>query len=102
LIADGRNQLFLSVVSVWEIAIKTAKGKLILPEEPASYLANRMNYYRMTPLPVQMSHALRVYSLPTYHTDPFDRLLIAQSQLETLTLVSRDEEIRRYDVEVVW
>jgi PIN domain nuclease of toxin-antitoxin system len=102
LIADGHNQLFLSVVSIWEITIKAAKGKLILPEEPASYLTNRMGLYRIVPLPIQMNHALHVYSLPTYHVDPFDRLLVAQSQIESLVLVSKDEQIRRYAVEVIW
>ena len=102
LIADGHNQLFLSVVSIWEIAIKAAKGKLILPEEPAPYLASRMDLYRIVPLPVEMNHALHVYTLPTHHADPFDRLLVAQSQIESLALVSKDEEIRRYDVEVIW
>ena|SRR6476620_3437203 len=102
LIADGHNELFLSVVSIWEISIKTARGKLILPEEPAAYLASRMSLYRIAPLSVQMNHALQVYTLPMHHADPFDRLLVAQSQVESLALISKDEEIRRYDVEVIW
>ncbi len=102
LILDGQNQIFLSVVSIWEIAIKAAKGKLILPEEPSAYITNRMNFYRILALPVQASHALQVYTLPMHHADPFDRLLIAQSQIEGLPLISADANIRRYEVDVVW
>lgn len=102
LIADGRNEVYLSAASAWEIAIKTARGRLILPEPPTPYLANRMRLYRFLPLPVQISHAAQVYELPPYHHDPFDRLLVAQSQLESLPLVTCDEEIQRYDLETIW
>lgn len=102
IIADGKNEIFLSAASAWEIAIKTAKGRLVLPEEPALYVASRMNLHRIQPLPVQVSHALRVYELPPHHADPFDRLLVAQCQLESLPLITKDEEIRRYEVETIW
>ncbi len=102
IIADGRNEVFLSVASIWEIVIKTAKGKLNLPEAPAEYITSRMSTYRFTALPIQISHAVHVYQLPPYHNDPFDRLLIAQSQLESLPLVTADENIQRYDLETIW
>ena len=102
LIANGENEIFISAASAWEIAIKTAKRRLVLPEEPAQYLANRMSQYHFQPLPVQVSHAVRVYDLPSHHADPFDRMLIAQCQLESLPLISKDEDIKQYDVEVVW
>ena len=102
IIADGNNEIFLSAASAWEIAIKTAKGHLILPEEPAKYLANRMNFYHFQALAVQISHAVRVYDLPDHHADPFDRLLIAQSQLEALPLISKDEDIGQYDLKIIW
>lgn len=101
-IADGRNEVFLSAASVWEIVIKTAKGRLILPEPPGIYIASRMNLYRFQPLPVQISHAAQVYELPPHHNDPFDRLLIAQSKLEAIPLVSGDEDILQYDLEAIW
>ncbi|MGC1375395.1 MAG: type II toxin-antitoxin system VapC family toxin, partial [Anaerolineales bacterium] len=66
------------------------------------YIASRMNLYRIQSLPVQMSHALHVYYLPMHHSDPFDRLLIAQSRIESMPLVSADVHIRRYDLEVIW
>jgi len=102
LIADGQNEIFLSAASVWEISIKTAKGKLVLPEVPAHYILSRMGLYRFQPLPVQISHAVRVYDLPRHHDDPFDRLLAAQSQVESIPLISADAEIRKYEVEVIW
>ena len=102
IITDGKNEIFLSAASAWEIAIKAAKGRLVLPEEPTIYVPSRMSLYRIQPLPVQVSHALRVYELPPHHADPFDRLLVAQCQMESLPLVTKDEEIRRYDVETLW
>jgi PIN domain nuclease of toxin-antitoxin system len=101
-IADGQNMVFLSAASVWEIVIKTAKGRLILPEPPAAYISRRMSLYRFQPLPIQISHTVHVYELPPHHHDPFDRMLIAQSRLESLPLVTRDEEILRYDLETIW
>jgi PIN domain nuclease of toxin-antitoxin system len=102
IIADGSNEIFLSAASAWEIAIKAAKGRLILPESPAQYIAERMSLYRFQSLAVQISHASLVYQLPPHHNDPFDRLLIAQSQFESLPLLTGDEAISRYEVEVIW
>jgi PIN domain nuclease of toxin-antitoxin system len=102
LIADGGNEVFFSVASAWEIAIKTAQGSLILPEPPAQYVPSRLHLHRMTILPIQLRHALRVYDLPAIHRAPFDRLLIAQSQLEDLPILTGDSEIARYDVRVIW
>jgi PIN domain nuclease of toxin-antitoxin system len=101
-IADGGNELFLSAASAWEIAIKTARGKLSLPEPPEKYVASRLALHCFQPMPVQLSHALRVYDLPELHRDPFDRLLIVQSQMEGMPILTADENIRRYAVEVLW
>jgi PIN domain nuclease of toxin-antitoxin system len=102
ILADGRNEVYLSAASVWEIVIKTAIGRLILPESPAQYISSRMSLNRFRPLPIQISHAAHVYELPPHHNDPFDRMLIAQSRLESMPLVTRDEEIQRYDLETIW
>ncbi len=102
LIGDGENEVYISAASAWEISIKAAKGRLILPEVPSIYLASRMNLYRFHPMPIQIGHALRVFDLPAHHNDPFDRLLVAQSQLENMPLLTVDAEIRKYEVEVVW
>jgi PIN domain nuclease of toxin-antitoxin system len=102
IIADGSNEIFLSAGSAWEIAIKAAKGRLILPEPPTQYVAERMSLYRFQSLTVQISHACQVYQLPPHHHDPFDRLLIAQSQLESLPLLTGDNIISRYEIETIW
>jgi len=102
IISDGNNEIYLSAVSAWEIAIKVAKKRLIIPEEPARFVPSRMQLHGFQSLPIQLHHATRVYGLPLHHTDPFDRLLIAQSQIESMPLISVDANIRRYEVEVVW
>ena len=101
-IARGSNEIFLSAASAWEIAIKAAKGRLILPASPDQYVADRMRLHRFSALPIELSHALQVYQLPDIHQDPFDRLLIAQSQLEDLPILTGDSEIGRYKVEMIW
>ncbi len=102
IISDGNNEIFLSAVSAWEIAIKVAKKRLTVPEEPVRFVPSRMQLHGFQPLPIQIHHATRIYELPIYHTDPFDRLLIAQSQIESMPLISVDTEIRKYEVEVIW
>ncbi|GAB4429715.1 MAG: hypothetical protein Kow002_18310 [Anaerolineales bacterium] len=61
-----------------------------------------MSRYRFRALPVQISHAAHVHGLPSYHADPFDRLLVAQCQLEVMPLITNDKDIHRYDAEIVW
>lgn len=101
-IIDGRNELYFSAACAWEIAIKAGRGKLALPEPPEKYVAARLARHRIQALPVQLSHALRVYDLPDLHRDPFDRLLVVQSQMEDLPILTADENIRRYEVETIW
>lgn len=102
LISDSNNEIFLSAASAWEIAIKTARGRLTLPEDPTRYVSNRLSLHGFQALPVQINHAVQVYKLPIHHADPFDRLLIAQSQIESMPLISVDADIRKYDLEVIW
>jgi len=102
LIDDAQNELLLSAVSSWEIAIKSALGKLALPIPPEDYVPDRMRSSGVVGLPIEHSHALRVASLPLHHRDPFDRLLVAQAQVEGLSLLSADRQLARYDLEVQW
>jgi PIN domain nuclease of toxin-antitoxin system len=101
-LADGANTLFLSAASGWEIAIKTALGKLQLPEAPDLWVVAQLAYNGIQPLPVELRHGLHTYHLPLHHRDPFDRILIAQCQLEMLPIVSSDAHVARYQVDVVW
>lgn len=95
------NDLVVSSASAWEIAIKHGLGKLDLPSEPAEFVPGALAHYGMELLPVDLSHALEVGRLPQHHRDPFDRLLIAQAQLEGMVLVTRDAQMSAYDVEVL-
>lgn len=101
-ILGSDNEILLSAVTAWEIAIKAGKGLLRLPEPLADYVPSRMALDAMQPLPVEMTHALHVAALPRHHNDPFDRLLIAQAQVEGVPILTSDPNIARYDVEIVW
>ena len=95
------NDLLLSAASAWEIAIKYSLGRLRLPMEPAAYVPSRLVATRTSPLAIQHTHALRVAQLPLHHRDPFDRLLIAQAQLEGIPILTSDVQFAPYDVEVL-
>lgn len=97
-IVDGTNIVFVSAATAWEIAIKKAIGKLKVPE--GDYL-EELKTHRFTPLDITTEHALTVESLPPHHKDPFDRMLVAQAQVENLTLVTRDPRIKAYAVKVI-
>lgn len=102
LIASRDHVIYFSAASSWEISIKCRLGKLRLPEEPATYVPSRLHQESMVALPIEHSHALHVYSLPDHHRDPFDRLLIAQAQCESLPILTSDRQFRKYRVRVLW
>ncbi|MEK7877060.1 MAG: type II toxin-antitoxin system VapC family toxin [Pseudomonadota bacterium] len=93
-IIDGNNIVFVSAVSVWEISIKKALGKLDAPDT----LLEEIERHRFTPLEIALEHGDRAGKLTPIHLDPFDRMLVAQAQSERLTLVTRDPEIQKYQV----
>ena len=101
-ITDGRNDIFVSAASVWEIAIKGRLGRLSIPGDPGKFIGGQIAENCFRGLPIVAEHALRVWTLPDHHRDPFDRMLVAQAQVEGLALISRDQQVSRYDVEVVW
>ena len=88
---------FVSTASVWEISIKSALGKIETPTD----LGRQLQRHRFTVLPIHLAHALRVRDLPALHRDPFDRMLVAQAQVEDLLILSHDPNIARYDVHVI-
>ena len=102
LVRDPSNAIFFSSVSALEIAIKFANRKLNLPMPPAQLVPASVEALPIIHLPVYVSHALRVGELPPHHKDPFDRLLIAQSQIEELPLMTADAVIAQYEVDVIW
>lgn len=97
-VQDGDNMVFVSAATAWEIAIKKAIGKLKIPLD--SYL-DELEVHRFTQLNITAEHALAVEYLPMLHTDPFDRLLIAQAQIEKLVLVTRDARIGEYVIQTI-
>jgi PIN domain nuclease of toxin-antitoxin system len=101
-IMDGRNEIFFSAISAWEIVIKVKRGRLELPEPVETYLLSRIRLHSFQLLPIQFSHTLQVSKLPELHRDPFDRILIAQAQVEEQALLSSDEQIKPYDVKRIW
>lgn len=101
LVEDPRRELLLSSASAWEIAIKHAIGKLDLPGEAAELVPEWMVRSAVTALSVHHSHALRAGSLPLHHSDPFDRMLVAQALLEEVPVLTADAAFRDYDVDVI-
>ena len=96
------NEVLFSVASSWEIAIKYARGKLPLPEPPERFVPPRLMRDGIATLHIEHRHALHVASLPPHHHDPFDRILIAQAQLEGIPIITADTKFAAYDVDVIW
>ena len=92
-ITDGRNEVFVSAASAWEISIKRGLGKLRAPKD----LPEQLRRARFDVLPIDLAHALAVESLPDLHRDPFDRMLVAQAISERLTLVTADPQVQQYE-----
>ena len=102
IVGDGANEILLSVVSVWEIAIKKALARLDMPADFARFLSEQIALNGFRVLPVELAHALRIESLPLHHRDPFDRLLVAQGLVEGVPVLSADEALAAYDIERIW
>jgi PIN domain nuclease of toxin-antitoxin system len=101
IIADASNEILFSAVSGWEIAIKASRGRLSLPDDTEPYILAQVSLNHFEALPIGLNHALRVHHLPDHHKDPFDRMLVAQAQIEELALLSADPQIARYAVKVI-
>ena len=103
LLPDVKQQLdvdpgvWVSAVTMWEVGIKQSVGKLGLPRPLPEAIAQ--NSFRR--LPITFDHAIAAAHLPLLHRDPFDRMLIAQARVENLTLVTRDPQIHRYEVDLL-
>ena len=97
MIADPESAVYVSAATAWEIAIKRAKGTLAAPPDVRPAIAAS----GFVELPIELGHAVVAGALPAHHRDPFDRMLVAQAQLEALTLVTADPVLARYDVEIL-
>jgi PIN domain nuclease of toxin-antitoxin system len=96
-IANPDNLVFVSAASAWEIAIKKSIRKLEAPDD----LVEQINRKNFQPLAITVEQALAVEKLPSHHQDPFDRILIAQAQYLSLTIVTRDRKFNFYDVDLI-
>ena len=96
-IETTENEVYVSSATAWEIALKRAAGKLDAPKDLATWIGRTA----FRSLAIEIEHAVASADLPNYHRDPFDRLLVAQAQLERLTLVTSDPKIAKYDVGVL-
>lgn len=101
LLRDGRNTLYWSSASSWEVAIKYKLGKLDLPTQPDRFLPLHLAANGIASLAIDDHHAFAAGGLPLHHRDPFDRLLVAQAVVANLTLVSADPLIKQYDVPLI-
>ena len=99
---DPTNEMILSVASVWEMQIKMQLGKLKLKLPLAEIIKGQQQTNNIQTLPITLAHTLALDELPMHHKDPFDRLLIAQANVEEAVLVSRDKIFAQYPVKLLW
>lgn len=97
-IANPRNEVLISIASLWELTIKQALGKLTFPADPETVVRNE----GFSVLPVGFTHLRRLGTLPHLHRDPFDRMLVAQAMVEGAALVSQDSKLTPYGTQIIW
>jgi PIN domain nuclease of toxin-antitoxin system len=102
ILKSDEHELFFSLVSLWEFSIKIKTGKLNALGSSVSYLRSEMENYSMQLLPLRYEHVLQLEVLPAHHSDPFDRLLIAQAITESLPILTHDAAFAAYPVKVLW
>ena len=101
ILENGREEVYFSAASAWELSIKAGLGKLNLPAPPGQCIPAFIARQGLRPLPVTHLHAVKVYDLPLHHEDPFDRLIIAQAIVEQMTVLTSDRAFRKYPVNVM-
>ena len=101
-ISDPSNDLLLSAGSIWEIAIKVGLGKLVLTEPYLLWMSQALDDLGITILPITVEYADVQASLPKHHSDPFDRLIVAQAIVEKVSIVSADARMDAYGVTRLW
>ncbi len=102
IVRDGRNELLLSVASIWEIILKAQIGRLQFPRPAADFLKIQIVVNRIRVLPIGLADALRLEGLPLHHRDPFDRMLVAQAMEEGVPILSANAALQAYGAEIIW
>jgi PIN domain nuclease of toxin-antitoxin system len=99
---DPANQLLLSVASVWEMQIKLQLGKLTIRIPLADVITHQQQTNNVDIVPITLTHVLTLDGLPSYHKDPFDRLIIAQAMVEGIAVISNDPMFAHYPIKLIW
>jgi PIN domain nuclease of toxin-antitoxin system len=99
---DPANEIFLSVVSTWEIAVKYSLGTLRLPAPPIDFIASQREAHGIATLPLTEEEALYLPKIPKLHRDPFDRMLICQAVVNGLAVLTPDELVSQYPIRTLW
>ena len=102
LFVDPGNEIYLSSVSTWEIAVKHSLGKLPLPEPPERFVLSQRKEHGIEPLPLDEEAALHLARLPLLHKDPFDRMLVCQAIVHGLAILTPDNLVDQYPVRTMW
>jgi PIN domain nuclease of toxin-antitoxin system len=102
LLSTGKAELYLSAASSWELVIKAGTGRLTVDEPLADYVPRWQSRFGIIALNILQVHALAVAALPAYHRDPFDRILVAQAQIEEMVLLTSDRALAQYPVKSLW
>ena len=100
--SEPENEVYLSVISVWEINIKYQLGKLSLPVQPDQFIPRQRQDHLITSLELTEADTLHLTNLPDLHKDPFDRMLVCQAIEQALTILTPDPLIRRYPIRTLW
>lgn len=101
-IEDPSSETYLSVASVWEMAIKVSLGKLRLDKGVMEFITEQLSRNAFALLSIELAHVAKVADLPFHHRDPFDRLLVAQCLVQDMPLITRDPAVELYGVTRIW
>ena len=102
LIKNNKNEIYFSAVSAWEMSIKSRLRRLTIKEELEPFIVKQLAENNFSTLSITIFHSIYTSKLPKIHKDPFDRMLIAQSNVEQMSLISKDKDIKKYKVPIVW
>ena len=102
LIKNSHNEVYFSAASAWEMSIKIQLGRLTIEEELEPFIIQQLLENNFNTLSISIFHSIHTLKLPDIHKDPFDRIIIAQSQVEEMPLITKDKNIKKYKIPVVW
>ena len=102
IIKNSNNEVYFSAASAWEMSIKVRLGRLTIEEALEPFISRQLAENNFSTLSITIFHSIYTSKLPEIHKDPFDRMIVAQSKVENLSLISNDKNIKKYKVPVVW